>query len=58
MGIVSLILRVLAAILLFLLAFEVIEGADFFLWLSGALGLYVTATILGSTGVREVIRER
>lgn len=46
MGLLSLILRVVAAIILFLLAFEVISD-DYFVWLAGSLGLYVTATVLG-----------
>lgn len=51
MGLISLILRVLSAIILFLLAFEVIEGANFFLWLAAAIGIYVTATIFGDARV-------
>lgn len=62
MGFVSLILRVLAALILFLLAFEVITS-DVFLWMWGALGTYITATIFGAEplvgiGVLDSRRER
>lgn len=51
MGLISLILRVAAAIILFLLALGVIEGADFFKWMAAAIGLYVTATVFGDARV-------
>lgn len=57
MGLISLILRVLAAVILFLLAFQVIEE-DYLLWLAGALGLYVTATVFGNASLGGLTIDR
>lgn len=55
MGLVGLALRVTAAVILFLLAFQVITD-DFLYWLAGAIGLYVTSTLFGEYGIAEVAR--
>lgn len=54
MGLISLVLRVFAAVILFLLAFQVITD-DFLYWQAGAIGLYVTATILGPVGIQGFV---
>lgn len=54
MGLISLIMRVLSAILLFLLAFKVID-TDYLLWLAGALGLYVAATCFGGASLSGIV---
>lgn len=54
MGLISLILRVFSAVILFLLAFQVIQ-TDFLYWLAGGIGLYVTATIFGPVGIQGFV---